>query len=73
MGLILVQKRSSAISYMDFNWEKFLLRLRGLLKKVIKGCTIEKPYILSPDGSQKMMWDLLCLGLVMYEMISIPL
>lgn len=49
------------------------MRLRGLLKKMIKGCTIEKPYILSPDGSVKMMWDLLCLGLVMYEMISIPL
>ncbi|CAD8206842.1 unnamed protein product [Paramecium pentaurelia] len=73
IGLLLVQRRSSAMSYVDFNWEKFQLRLRGLLKKIIKGCTIEKPYILSPDGSIKMMWDLLCLGLVMYEMISIPL
>ncbi|CAD8117908.1 unnamed protein product [Paramecium sonneborni] len=73
MGLILVQKRSSGMSYVQFNWVKFQLRIRGILKKIIKGCTIEKPYILSPDGSLKMMWDLLCLGLVMYEMISIPL
>ncbi|CAD8113839.1 unnamed protein product [Paramecium sonneborni] len=73
MGLILVQKRSSAMSYVEFNWVKIQLRIRGILKKMIKGCTIEKPYILSPDGSLKMMWDLLCLGLVMYEMISIPL
>lgn len=49
------------------------MRLRAILKKVIKAFTIEKPYILSPDGSFKMLWDLLCLTLVIYELISIPL
>jgi hyperpolarization activated cyclic nucleotide-gated potassium channel 2 len=43
------------------------------MKKIVKGLTIEKPYILSPDGSLKMIWDLICLTLVVFEMTEIPL
>ncbi|CAD8139890.1 unnamed protein product [Paramecium pentaurelia] len=50
----------------------FLMQIRNLLKKIRKHLTPLPPYIITPDGSIKMIWDLLCLAFVIYEMISIP-
>ncbi|CAK75082.1 unnamed protein product (macronuclear) [Paramecium tetraurelia] len=50
----------------------YLMQLGNLFKKIKKNLTPLPPYIITPDGSIKMIWDLLCLSFVIYEMISIP-
>jgi hyperpolarization activated cyclic nucleotide-gated potassium channel 2 len=29
-------------------------------------------YVFSPDGTEKLLWDLLCMILIFYEIMSIP-
>lgn len=50
-----------------------MLRFGIICTKIQKSLRFEKPYIVSPDGSPKMLWDLMCLLIVVYEMITIPL
>ncbi|CAD8053481.1 unnamed protein product [Paramecium sonneborni] len=50
----------------------YLIQINNLLKKIRKHITPLPPYIITPDGSIKMLWDILCLAFVIYEMISIP-
>jgi hyperpolarization activated cyclic nucleotide-gated potassium channel 2 len=42
------------------------------MKKLKRHLTPQPPYILTPDGSIKMIWDLICLSVVIFEMVSIP-
>ncbi|CAD8043177.1 unnamed protein product [Paramecium primaurelia] len=50
----------------------YMIQINNLLKKIKKHITPLPPYVITPDGSIKMIWDLLCLAFVIYEMISIP-
>ncbi|CAD8075287.1 unnamed protein product [Paramecium primaurelia] len=57
----------------SLNWHRITIRFRRFYNKIKQLVTLKKPYTFSPDGSLKMLWDLLCLLLVIYEMIAIPL
>ncbi|CAK69994.1 unnamed protein product (macronuclear) [Paramecium tetraurelia] len=57
----------------NFNWDRMVIRFRRFYNKIKQLVTLKQPYTFSPDGSMKMLWDLLCLLLVIYEMITIPL
>ncbi|CAD8080266.1 unnamed protein product [Paramecium sonneborni] len=56
----------------SFNWDRIAIRFRRFYNKTKQLVTLKQPYTFSPDGSMKMLWDLLCLLLVIYEMITIP-
>lgn len=58
---------------LSMNWDRFMIRARRFYHKTSQHLILIKPYTFSPDGSLKMLWDLLCLFLVIYEMITIPL
>lgn len=58
---------------LSFNIDRIAIRIRRFIHKLKKVFTLEKPYTISPDGSMKMIWDFICLILVIYEMITIPL
>lgn len=57
------------------NWEKFMIKLRNCWRKCTKSqqkSSNVPRYIISPDGYPKLMWDLLCMILIFYEIMSIP-
>jgi hyperpolarization activated cyclic nucleotide-gated potassium channel 2 len=57
------------------NLEKLKIRINTCLRKccksVSKGPT-GSSYIISPDGYPKLVWDLLCMLLIFYEILGIP-
>lgn len=72
--MVMVSRKSTGFAKnMLIHWERELLRFKGALKKLKKTLSFEYPYIINPDGSPKLLWDLLCLSIVIYSIISIPL
>ncbi|CAD8160415.1 unnamed protein product [Paramecium octaurelia] len=57
----------------SFNWKRIANKVRRLYRKAKSAVTLKQPYTFSPNGSMKILWDLLCLLLVIYEMITVPL
>ncbi|CAK80377.1 unnamed protein product (macronuclear) [Paramecium tetraurelia] len=57
----------------SFNWKRIANKFRRLYRKAKSAVTLKQPYTFSPNSSMKMLWDLLCLLLVIYEMITVPL
>ncbi|CAD8056617.1 unnamed protein product [Paramecium sonneborni] len=53
-------------------FDHYLILLNTQIRKLKKHLAPQPPYTLTPDGSIKLIWDLICLGFVIYEMISIP-
>ncbi|CAD8141792.1 unnamed protein product [Paramecium pentaurelia] len=50
----------------------YLILLNSQIRKLKKHLAPQRPYTMTPDGSIKLIWDLICLGFVIYEMIGIP-
>ncbi|CAD8144672.1 unnamed protein product [Paramecium octaurelia] len=53
-------------------FQHYLILFNSQLRKLKKHLAPQPPYTMTPDGSIKLIWDLICLGFVIYEMISIP-
>ncbi|CAD8144569.1 unnamed protein product [Paramecium pentaurelia] len=53
-------------------FQHYLISFNSQLRKLKKHFSPQPPYTMTPDGSIKLIWDLICLGFVIYEMISIP-
>jgi hyperpolarization activated cyclic nucleotide-gated potassium channel 2 len=55
--------------------EKLKIRVNSCLRKCFKNRhkgPAGSDYIISPDGYPKLMWDLLCMFLIFYEILGIP-